>query len=142
MSKTAAKTKRTGQEKSFPLVGVLLLFASLAFTVLRFGAVTRRMLQSLEDLGKSALYYFADMFGIYGAVQPTVTEIPSEMPSLLPIEWEVFKEKSSMLFAAIFDIANFSAFNVWFAEWAARLTPYLYFVAMIVMIILLLKNSA
>lgn len=140
MSKTAAKTKRTGQGKSFPLVGVLLVFASLAFTVLRFGAVTRRMLQSLEDLGKSALYYFADMFGIYGAVQPTVTEIPSEMPSLLPIEWEVFKEKSSMLFAAIFDIANFSAFNVWFAEWAARLTPYLYFVAMIVMIILLLKK--
>ena len=134
------KTKRTGQGKSFPVVGVLLLFASLAFTVLRFGAVTRRMLQSLEDLGKSALYYFTDMLGIYGAVQPTVTDVPEGMPSLLPIEWEVFKEKSSMLFASIFDKANFSAFNVWFAEWAARLTPYLYFVAMIVLIVLLLKK--
>lgn len=46
--------------------------------------MTRRVLQSLKDLGKSALYYFTDMLGIYGAVQPTVTEIPSEMPSLLP----------------------------------------------------------
>lgn len=144
MSETAAKTKqkikRTAKEKSFPFAGIILLFASLAFTFFRFGAVTRRMLQSLKDLGKSALYYFTDMLGIYGAVQPTVTEIPSEMPSLLPIEWEVFKEKTSALFAAIFDKANFSAFNLWFIEWAARLTPYLYFVAMIVLIILLLKK--
>ena len=144
MSEAAAKTKqkikRTAKEKSFPVAGIILLFASLAFTFFRFGAVTRRVLQSLKDLGKSALYYFTDMLGIYGAVQPTVTEIPSEMPSLLPIEWEVFKEKTSALFAAIFDKANFSAFNLWFIEWAARLTPYLYFVAMIVLIILLLKK--
>lgn len=88
MSEAAAKTKqrikRTAKEKSFPFAGIILLFASLAFTFFRFGAVTRRMLQSLKDLGKSALYYFTDMLGIYGAVQPTVTEIPSEMPSLLP----------------------------------------------------------
>lgn len=101
MSEAAAKTKqkikRTAKEKSFPVSGIILLFASLAFTFFRFGAVTRRMLQSLKDLGKSALYYFTDMLGIYGAVQPTVTEIPSEMPSLLPIEWEVFKENERVI---------------------------------------------
>lgn len=140
ISEQEKKERRGAAAASYPILGVILILGSLAFTVFRFGAVTRRVLQSLKDLGKSALYYFTDMLGIYGAVQPTVTEIPSEMPSLLPIEWEEFKEKCNTLFLAIFDKKNFTEFNIWLAEWAARLMPYVYFLGMIILIIWLIKK--
>lgn len=127
-----AKAKPNKKSVIYALIGAALVIASLAFSVFRFHPVALRVWQSLKDLGKSIVYYVTDFIGEYGAVHPTVTDIPDEMPSLLPIEWEEFKAKMSEYGAVLISKENFTEFSVWVLEKLVNATPYVYFIFLLI----------
>ena len=83
---------------------------SLLFTVFRFGPVAVRVWQSLKDLIYSLGHYGTRTVYNIGwisasaVVAPTVVEIPIGMETLLPIEWELFKELFEVFLNRLVDV--------------------------------------
>lgn len=115
------------KQKTYKIVNVSLIIASLFFSIFHFEIVAVRFVQALKDFGLSVLYYTCNMAEIYGVVEPTVTIIPSEMPQLLPITYEEFKEAMQTLWILLKSGENFQEYCAWLVEVVVRWTPWLYF---------------
>lgn len=126
------------KNKTYAVIGACLIVASLLFSVFRFQISAIRLWQSLKDFGLSVVYYTFSMADIYGGVQPTVTQIPSEMPQLLPIEWEEFKALFFEFWKALGSWSNFTVFLEWLVGKIVKATPWTYFILLIVMLIAVL----
>lgn len=118
--------------KLYKIVSVCIIIASLLFSIFHFEIVAIRFVASLKDFGLSVLYYAFNMAEIYGAVEPTVTVIPSEMPQLLPITYEEFKEALQTFWILLKSGENFSEYCTWLVEGLVRATPWIYFLLIVV----------
>lgn len=100
---------------SYHVIALGLLVTSIVLMFVRFQPVFVRVLQSLEDLIRSVLYYFSEILEV-GTVRPTVNEIPDGMEPYFPTEWEIFKVQLELFFNSIFDKTNLQLFFAWYGE--------------------------
>lgn len=88
--------ERKGEKIIFNIFSVLLLAFSLYLTATYFAGINVRMLQAVEDFGRTLVYHFLGYIDKTHLMQTTVQEIPSDMDVVLPITWEEFKAKMQM----------------------------------------------
>ena len=100
---------------SYHVLAFGLLATSIVLMFVRFEPVFGRVLQSLEDLIRSVLFYFSEILEV-GTVRPTVNVIPSGMKPYFPTEWGVFKGRLELFFKSIFDKTNLQLFFAWYGE--------------------------
>lgn len=93
----------------YHIISLALVFASLAFTILRFQGVNVRMGQAFGDLFASLKYAF-QCFQYYSlgtideiTVTASVSEIPAGMTALLPISWDEFQAFCGRFFSLLFN---------------------------------------
>lgn len=122
---------------AYMIISILLVIASLAFSVFRFQIVAMRTWQALKDLGLSVLYYSFNAARIYGAVRPTVTEIPSEMPQLLPVEFDTFKVQMAEFWGLLKSKENFDDYLIWCLNGLVDAIPLIYFLILLAVVIAL-----
>lgn len=99
--------RRLNRLDVYDIISMLIIAASLLFSVYRFLPVATRVVQAVRDFGLSVAYYFTELSGFEGLITPTVTEIPTGMNAILPEEWLVFKEQLSTYFTLLVDGTNF-----------------------------------
>ncbi len=99
------KKKQKAQKISFRIITIALLAVSILCMIFRFDMVFTRVVQSIEDLIRSILYYFTEM-GEPGRVHVTVNKIPGGMKTYLPVEWETFKAQVEAFKDLIFTEEN------------------------------------
>lgn len=109
----------------------------MLLAIFRFEIVAYRLVQSLKDLGLSVVYYVFNTAEIYGAVVPTVTDIPTEMPQLLPVEWTEFKAQLASFWSLLKSGENFNEFCEWFLATLVKATPWIYLALLFLAIIAL-----
>ena len=85
-----------GEKIIFNIFSVLLLAFSLYLTATYFAGINVRMLQAVEDFGRTLVYHFLGYIEKTHLMQTTVQELPSDMDVVLPITWEEFKAKMQM----------------------------------------------
>ena len=107
---TESKSEKIGRY-IFHAISMILVVFSLYLTFYRFSAVSRRVFQSLEDLGRSFAYYFMSCFKKQDSVQATVQLIPKEMNTLLPLTGEEFKNGMRVFWALFKNRDNFAAYT-------------------------------
>ncbi len=77
-----ARTEKT----VFHAVSVLILVASLLFSVFYFTSVLARTVATGKEFGVSVAYMFTEPFGMKGRFTPTVNNIPANAVEVLPFE--------------------------------------------------------
>ena len=94
---------------------ILTIILSAAFLLLG-GFVFRssyvRFWETLQDLFRSAGFYFGTLFGIEHSITPTVTEYSSVMrwDILLPSDFKTFTERVQMYLSLLIDKENFAGY--------------------------------
>lgn len=89
--KKAKKERWFTRDDVYDVISMLLIAASLMFSVWEFLPVFGRTVRAFVDVGTSLAYYFTELSGFKGLIVPTVAEIPEGLNSLLPMEWETFR---------------------------------------------------
>ncbi len=121
MSKAKVKKQKRRKKFRFTLnvayhiICGLLIVAGILCAIFRFPNVFMRTLLAFKDLGLSIAYYFTELFGFYGVITPTVTQIPPDAVEVLPFDVVEFQQA-----LAAFGLALISGDNVarFFAELA------------------------
>ncbi len=108
--------KRIGRRTIHHILTIVFLIGALLFAVFRFQDVFGRVLQALEDLKNSVLYFVLFPFYLENLVEVTVLEIPEGMITMLPLTpdefvafWERFKD-------LLFSWANVERYFEWLAD--------------------------
>lgn len=80
--------------------------------VFAFPSALVRIIEGGRDFGKSAAYYFCEMFGIPHSITPTVNNLPQSpaAPSVLPDTFDGFKSKWSAYWRLFISGSNFVAY--------------------------------
>ena len=72
-------------------VSIFLLIVSVLYSIFRFAPVFTRLVQSVEDVIRSVIYYFGYLI-MTVEFETTVQKIPEGMDTVLPLTLEEFKE--------------------------------------------------
>ncbi|MBQ4053081.1 MAG: hypothetical protein IJD33_01950 [Clostridia bacterium] len=91
----AEEEKKDYKSLIYLILTVSLLVVSLLLSVFHFERVFFRVMQSIEDFGRSVGFYFTDLLEMDRTVRVTVTEIPKNAKEVLPFEANVFKAQLS-----------------------------------------------
>lgn len=102
-------TIKKGEKIIFLVFSIALIVFSLYLTVTRFFGVSVRMLQAIEDFGRSCAYHFLGYFEKQDLIKTTVQELPSNMDAVLPLTWAEFKEKMNLFWRLLINKENAAA---------------------------------
>lgn len=90
MKECRERKNSISKERIYHVISAAILLVSLLYSVFRFRAVFFRTLQSFKDFGLSVAYYFTELLGFEGIIEPTVAQIPNNATEILPFEPEEF----------------------------------------------------
>ncbi len=129
--------KQNRMERVMHVVSIGILLISVLFSVFRFAPVLLRTWQAIKDLAISIAYYFTNIFQYYDVVTPTVNEIPSGALGVLPFDPYEFKEKMGEFGRALIAKESFAAFFRMWGNRFLKISEYLPFVLIVVLIFVL-----
>ena len=112
MNKTTEKTEKI----IFLTFTIVLIALSVYFSVVYFSSVPRRLIQSIEDFGRSVVYYVHGFNDTQDGIKTTVQEFPVGEMAKLPITPGQVKTATSNFGELLFDKDNFLAYVALVAE--------------------------